>query len=263
MEKQLPQFEEHELEWDDRKVSNLWNYYSRTPPYCNVYFAKIFGKYILKKTDLPLNQNLTILDFGCGPGYLWDHLCYLKAHWNYTGIDFSKNSIKILNKKGNGHTQFKTANLIQSFPVNICDASFDIVLLVEVCEHLNDKYLKDVLLETYRLLKPGGMVVISVPNKEELELLKRFCPECGAIFHQWQHVRSWNSESITEYLRHYEFSLSKIKTLDLGAQGLTFKAVLRKAQVLIKKYILGRNYTAPHLLAVFQKDSKLFNQEVL
>jgi hypothetical protein len=33
-------FREHDIEWDHEKVSRLWNYYSRTPPYSNVIFLK-------------------------------------------------------------------------------------------------------------------------------------------------------------------------------------------------------------------------------
>ncbi|MCD6321448.1 MAG: class I SAM-dependent methyltransferase [Clostridiales bacterium] len=181
-------------------------------------------------------------------------MCRLKAQWNYTGIDFSKDSIEILNKKAKEHEYFKAATFIQSFPVGLSDASFDVVLLLEVLEHLDDEYLKDILSETYRLLKPGGVVVVSVPNREDLSLLKKICPECGAIFHQWQHVRSWNSESIKQYLQQYGFSFCKIKILDFSAQGLGFKAILRKIMILSKKYILQKNYTAPHMIAVFQKD---------
>ena len=33
----------HPIEWTDEKVSRLWNYYSHTPPYSEMYFAKVLG----------------------------------------------------------------------------------------------------------------------------------------------------------------------------------------------------------------------------
>lgn len=59
-------FKEHEIEWGDRKVSRLWNYYSRTPPYSEIYFSKLFGHHILRQSGLPLRESLVVLDFGCG-----------------------------------------------------------------------------------------------------------------------------------------------------------------------------------------------------
>ena len=86
MKNQHPQFKEHEIEWDDKKNSNLWNYYSNTPPYCDNYFAKVFGKYILKKTGLPLKRNLSILDFGCSPrvslGSLVSFKSTMELYWD-------------------------------------------------------------------------------------------------------------------------------------------------------------------------------------
>jgi len=36
-------FSEHPIVWDDEKVRRLWDYYSRTPPYRDMYFARLFG----------------------------------------------------------------------------------------------------------------------------------------------------------------------------------------------------------------------------
>jgi hypothetical protein len=49
-----PVYREHILEWMDEKVSRLWDYYARTHPYCDIYFSKVFGDRILKKSGLPV-----------------------------------------------------------------------------------------------------------------------------------------------------------------------------------------------------------------
>lgn len=242
-----PIYKEHEIEWDDKKVSRLWDYYSRTPPYLDVYFSKVYGYHMLCHSGLPLNEPLNVLDFGCGPGFIWDHLNQMGAHWQYTALDFSYDSVIKLIEKANGHARFKGAQHVSSLPADLPDAHFDVVLLFEVAEHLNDAYLESTLVEVARLLKHGGVVVITTPNEEDLSKSKNFCPECGAIYHVWQHVRSWSVGSLSTRLKQYGFSLRKAKTLDFAAQG-GFGKIKRLARRWLKV-----DAGMPHMIAVFQK----------
>lgn len=246
-------FREHEIEWDDKKVSRLWNYYSRTLPYSEVYFSKVFGHHILRHSGLPLGEPLDVLDFGCGPGFIWDHLNKQGAHWRYTALDFSHDSVAKVIKKANGHENFKSAQHISSLPADLPGAHFDVVLLFEVVEHLNDAYLDGTLAEVARLLRQGGVVVITTPNEEDLSKSKKFCPECGAIFHEWQHVRSWGVGSLSAHLKQYGFSLRMAKTLDFTTQDFTVQGVLRKIKQIARRLLTGDPGT-PHMIAVFQKN---------
>lgn len=120
-------FHEHEIEWDDTKVSRLWNYYSRTPPYSEIYFSKLFGHHILRKRGLPLEESLEVLDFGCGPGFIWDHLMQMGAHWRYTALDFSPDSVKQFIERAKGHEQFCGAIQATSLPVALTELYFDVM----------------------------------------------------------------------------------------------------------------------------------------
>lgn len=241
-------FREHDIDWDDKKVSRLWNYYSRTPPYSEIYFSKLFGHHILRQSGLPLKEPLEVLDFGCGPGFIWDHLRQMGSHWQYTALDFSPDSVKKVLGKAKDNKNFKGAKHVSSLPAELPESYFDIVLLFEVVEHLNDSYLDSTLEEVARLLKRGGMLVITTPNQEDLHKSRKFCPECGAIFHEYQHVRSWNVDSLTDYLKRYKFSLRRAKTLDFTAQG-----ILSKIKLMVRR-LLKTNPGSPHLITVFQKD---------
>ncbi len=253
MENELaPGFMEHKIEWDDKKVSRLWNYYSRTPPYSEIYFSKLFGHHILRQSGLPLGESLDVLDFGCGPGFVWDHLHQMGAHWQYTALDFSPDSVKKVIEKANGKMNFKGAQHVSSLPADLPESYFDVVLLFEVAEHLNDAYLDGTLAEVARLLKQGGVVVISTPNEEDLSKSQKFCPECGAIFHEFQHVRSWCVASLTDRLKQHGFSLRMAKTLDFTAQDFTARGILRKIKRIAQRLIKGDS-DKPHMIAVFQK----------
>jgi len=249
---QAPIFMEHEIEWDDKKVSRLWDYYSRTPHILDIYFSKVFGRHILRHSGLPLGEPLEVLDFGCGPGFIWDHLRQLEAQWQYTALDFSPNSIAKLNEKANGKQHYKGAKHVSSLPADLPAAQFDVVLLLEVAEHLDDSYLDGTLAEVARLLKRGGVVVITTPNEEDISKSKKFCPECGAIFHEWQHVRNWSVASLSARLKQHGFSLRKAKTLDFTTQDFTAQGVFRKIKRLARRLLKGDQGT-PHMIAVFQK----------
>lgn len=240
-------YREHPIEWDDTKVSRLWDYYSRTPPYSEVYFSKVFGDRILKRSQLPLHEPIAVLDFGCGPGFIWEHIVRLGARWSYSALDFSPDSVKKVTNKGQGHPQFKGAQHVTSLPADLPDLSFDAVLLFEVVEHLKDEYLDQTLAETARVLKRGGVAVVTTPNQEDLSKSTKFCPECGAIYHEWQHVRSWSVPSLAERLASHGLHLRMAHTLDFAAQG-----GVRQLTNLVRR-LLKRPSGRPHMIAVFQK----------
>jgi 2-polyprenyl-3-methyl-5-hydroxy-6-metoxy-1,4-benzoquinol methylase len=249
---QAPVFREHEIKWDDQKVSRLWDYYSRTPPYSGIYFSKVCGHHILRHSGLPLGEPLEVLDFGCGPGFIWDHLDRLRAHWQYTALDFSRDSDAKVIEKANGHERFKGAQHVSSLPTDLPKAHFDVVLLVEVVEHLNDAYLDATLTEVARLLKQGGVVVITTPNEEDLSKSNKLCPECGAIFNEWQHVRSWSVSSLAARLKQYGFRSRMAKTLDFTTEDFNARGMLRKIRQIARRLLEGDPGT-PHMIAVFQK----------
>lgn len=237
---------EHPIQWDQQKVARLWDYYSRTTPYCDLYFSKLFGKRILKKTRLPFDLNLAVLDFGCGPGFLWDHLRRLNVKWHYTGLDFSKESIQKLSAKASGDLRFKGAVHAVKLPTGLPDEHFDAILLCEVIEHLSDDILEGILSECSRLLAPSGVLIITTPNDEDLSRATKFCPECCAVFHEWQHVRSWTSDTLGAYMRERRFEQRFSDAVNFAGYGLLGFA--RR----VKGMLTGR-ISRPHLIAGFGK----------
>ena len=61
-------------------------------------------------------------------------------------------------------------DLTQTFPYP--DASFDIIMAVEVMEHIHDHV--SFFRETFRMLKPGGVLLFSTPNILSLKSRMRF-----------------------------------------------------------------------------------------
>lgn len=116
------------------------------------------ARWILEK--IKLKKPSSILDVGCGDGFYLYLLHSLFPKAKIIGVDIDRNAIKsaIRNTKGRD-VRLKYGNVCD---LKFKDNSFDVVLASEVLEHLKEdkKGLKNI----YRVLKPGGLVLVSVPN---------------------------------------------------------------------------------------------------
>src|SRR5439155_25023167 len=134
----------------------------------------------------------TAVDIGCGRGELIGYL--LDRGIDARGADQSPTSVERVNDRFSGSPRFRGAVVgTGALP----DATADTAFILEVVEHLDDATLAGVLNEARRVLKPGGHLVLTTPNEEDLDARKVFCPECGSVFHQMQHVRCWSADSLS------------------------------------------------------------------
>ncbi len=119
---------------------------------------------------------------GCGSGVA----ASLLAQTNGTqilGIDVSEDAINY------ARSQFQSPNL--KFEVGLVDeldfedASIDKIALLEVIEHIYPEQALKALGEYFRLLKPGGRLVVTTPNSHSLWPIiesntRSFCLPCEA-----------------------------------------------------------------------------------
>ncbi|MBN3040440.1 MAG: class I SAM-dependent methyltransferase [Candidatus Omnitrophica bacterium] len=231
--------------WSGEKVSRLWGYYASNPSYKNQYFSHHSGKYILKYSDKFLTyQGKKILDYGCGPGHLLKEICLYSPEKVY-GLDFSKESVYELTKNFKEEPLFGGAYSLEKLPSSFADESMDVVTAVEVIEHLNDQQLSETIKEIKRVLVPGGFIILTTPNKEDLEASKTICPDCGSIFHRWQHIRSFDVMSLKKILEKEGF-------MAMHAEATVFGSLAKRLYYnLIKVY--KKDFDYPHLIYIGKK----------
>lgn len=99
-----------------------------------------------------------ILDIPSGTGWLQKEL---KPGWEYHGADLYTSP---------GVANFKQADLNSSLPYE--DNSFEYVSCLEGLEHIENYHLA--LKEFYRILKPGGVLVVSTPNPLNIKSRRRY-----------------------------------------------------------------------------------------
>lgn len=193
----------HELVWDTQKVSSFWSFVSNNPALEHDYFGGQAGRAVLEavKHYLPLKGRL--VDYGCGPGMFMEHL--FAEGIACEGLDSSRESLEVVEKKFRRNPLFKGAILADQLPTPIETASVDTVFFLETVEHLLPDQLAPTIREIYRILGPGGSVVLTTPNNEDLAKSAVFCPECGSVFHRWQHIRAFTKSSLVELMDTFGF----------------------------------------------------------
>ena len=107
-----------------------------------------------------LSRNRRVVDLGCGSGYGSNELARTAARVH--GIDNAYNAIKYCRE------HFSAPNL--TFHVAACehsslpDSCADLVVAFELIEHLADP--EALVVESRRLLTPGGQFILSTPNAD-------------------------------------------------------------------------------------------------
>ena len=97
------------------------------------------------------------------------------------------------------------------------DASFDLMICVEVLEHLMPEMQEVIPLEIFRLLKPKARALFTTPNNEDLARKIVFCPFCETRFHRRQHLRSLNSKDMFSMLQSIDFNILFCENLNFHA----------------------------------------------
>ncbi len=117
------------------------------------WIANYFGKYI----DL---HNKKILDWGCGPGRVIRHLPSVIGNGcEYFGTDYNKKSIDWCSKNL-PEIKFNKNSLEAILPYS--DDFFDVIYGISIFTHLSEQLHYDWYNELFRVLKPNGIMFLTV-----------------------------------------------------------------------------------------------------
>jgi 2-polyprenyl-3-methyl-5-hydroxy-6-metoxy-1,4-benzoquinol methylase len=231
------------LEWTDEKVQRYWNYISQFPEH---YFTYQVGANLAKFIKKYSKKNDKLLDYGSGPGFLIKYL--LGNNIEVSALEFSTDSLQRIKNSYQGQKDFKGAYSIEELDKK--SIRFNVVTLIEVIEHLDDHYLELTFNNIHRLLEPGGYLIITTPNNEDLSKSYICCPETNELFHRWQHIQSWNIETLGVFLKKMGFAIHVIKGTNFNNSQLSEK-IHWPVQVL-KESLRGKSALKdqPHLCCV-------------
>ena len=124
--------------------------------------SPIYGDKIRKIVKIIQKSRGNLLDVGLGTGEIERILD--NSRLNLFGIDISPRSVNKAKRYLKGI--FKTGSI---FRIPFSNDSVDIVLVLDVLEHLPTNKTYEAYSELIRVLKPGGTLIVSVPLNEGLE----------------------------------------------------------------------------------------------
>lgn len=127
-----------------------------------------------------------ILDIGCGSyPYFLSHTYFEEKF----AIDKSVSPIK-----ENIHWHALDLNTTRNLPFE--PNYFDVVTMLAVTEHLNPQSLVFIFMDIYRILKPGGLLILTTPASWS-----------DGILHFMAHLRLVSKEEIHEHVYAYSLPL--------------------------------------------------------
>lgn len=122
----------------------------------------------------------TILDAGCGDGSSSNALADSRR---VVGADISPRALRFA-------AGMPVAASITRLPV--ADRSFDLVMALEVIEHLPDGVFEAALAELARTA--DRWLLVSTPHAEHLPAGQARCPRCATVFHRDLHFQAFGAD---------------------------------------------------------------------
>jgi len=142
-----------------------------------------------------------VLDIGVGWGEIVP-MILARGNCHYTGVDFSERIVEQVAKK-HPTCRFIVGGLEQ------ISETFNVVLALEVCEHVLPSKIFGFLQQISKLLSDHGMLIVTVPVYENLRAMTLRCPGCGHLHNRMGHVRSYTPELIEAELSLAGFDVAE------------------------------------------------------
>lgn len=207
-----------------------------------------------------------VLDLPCGRGFYLNMFRYV-SDCTIIGADLDWEVI--LKAQANvGHLNVPL-HRVNIYHMPYPDNSFDAVILSEVLEHIDDD--QSALKEAYRVLKPGGVVAITVPHanypfwwdpiNKSLETLFNTHIQNGPFAGIWaNHVRLYTQPELREAVLGAGFAVEEERSFTHHCFPFIHNLVYGLGMPLLESGLLpGRMATAANRLTFDQNDGSLLN----
>lgn len=142
------------------------------------------------------------LDIGCGSGKFLRAL--KQSGWEVAGLELNDDTAT-----GARNIQ---GLLVETSLDAFTDASFDLITITHVLEHSRDP--RKMLAACLRLLKPGGVIAVAVPNIESWQA--RVTKACWFHLDLPRHLWHFSEKWLAKELAGYGFELITVRRLDLA-----------------------------------------------
>lgn len=174
----MTEFIPHEMEWTPERIKRFWDFWHADQNKTPGYFSFQAGEHVAWWIRHVLRQKKDglVIDWGAGRG----HLVNLLRRRGYGAFGYDPHE----------HVGLAHGHYVDEETLWDQNGRVSLLVCCHVLEHLPSEEVVETIKGFHRLLRPGGRVLAIVPNAiyERGQIL---CPDCGAIFHQRQHLRAF------------------------------------------------------------------------
>ena len=169
----------------------------------------------------PPVRGMRILDAGCGSGWLSGVLS--RRGMRVIAADIGYDSVARADARLKARGEPVSFSVGDIYHLPFADQAFDGIVASEVLEHLPDPSLA--IAELSRVIRPGGIAVISTPYRERIE--STLCIHCNRATPVNAHLHSFDEHSLGAVLSDGGFTVERrvrfaCRPLEiLGLPGLT------------------------------------------
>ena len=202
--------------WTRDLVARFWDGLAQTRLSDEMAFAALAGEECLQVFSPFLDKNKSYIDFGGGDGHFAKLLC---AH----GYRVAIYDISVGRSRRASEALSEYAGTFLGHVGPGGGQKFAGIFFLEVAEHILDEDIAPTYQMIYDFLEPGGLLFLTTPNQEDLELGFTVEPQSGALFHRWQHVRAFNRRSLATMLK--PFGLNEVLIHEIEFKKEVFAAV--------------------------------------
>jgi 2-polyprenyl-3-methyl-5-hydroxy-6-metoxy-1,4-benzoquinol methylase len=158
-----------------------------------------------------------IFEVGCGSGNTLDFLKKTGVCKWAGGIELFKDAAHLAQKK---EIDLIIEGNINDYELKIDIGSIDIILCLDVLEHLVDPW--SVMEKLYKYLKPGGVIICSIPNVANFRVLvplifKNEWSYTKSGLLDFTHLRFFTAKSAKALVNQSGFTVDKINVTGLEA----------------------------------------------
>ncbi len=146
-----------------------------------------------------------VVDLGCGEGITLERLIKEFPDQECFGVDLSTFNI------GTCQSYRLPVACGDIYQLGLKTGSMDGCLLLDVIEHLEKP--EAVLDEVFRILRPGGMLILAFPNDRMFFLSRLLFLKLKEAFYDPGHVRQWQPKEMRDLLQQKGFQVNRFSSL--------------------------------------------------
>lgn len=163
---------------------------------------------LIKRADLTKGKQLRAIELGCGEGYSTQRLAkMLPTTVKLEASEYVGHQIPFAKENNPGLTVTQES----VYELKHKDASFDLVFLLEVLEHLD--YPDQALAEIARVMKKDGYLILGVPREPLWRMLNMargaYIKDLG---NTPGHLNHWSKNGLVKYLNQHFGEVTAIES---------------------------------------------------